>query len=138
MDKIAKKILKEALHLSPGERAIVAEKLLTSLDKQVMEMNKLLMEELEHQIDTAERSDIETIYKKAFFNKFEKIPSEAQKEVIELVQFLYDQYIRSYQKESPKKPISESPFVGMWKDRSDLVDSTGWVKQQRRIQWTKR
>ena len=31
--------------------------------------------------------------------------------------------------------LTNSAFVGMWKDRADMQDSTGWVRQQRQQQW---
>ena len=75
--------------------------------------------------------------KNPVLDKFEKLPPEAKKEANDFVQFLYDRYVKSTSKKT-KKPISESSFVGMWKDRSDLSDSSGWVKKQRQTQWTKR
>lgn len=47
----------------------------------------------------------------------------------------------------PQKPISpekthltglnldNQPFVGMWKDREDMQDSTHWVRNLRQQQW---
>ena len=31
--------------------------------------------------------------------------------------------------------LENSPFVGMWKDRPELEDSTAWVRQVREQQW---
>ncbi|HEX8320832.1 hypothetical protein [Longimicrobium sp.] len=28
-------------------------------------------------------------------------------------------------------PIEQEPFIGMWRDREDMSDSTGWVRQVR-------
>lgn len=73
--------------------------------------------------------------KKSVLDKFDQLPPDAKKEASDFVQFLYEQYVKSTPKKSAKKPISESPFVGMWKDRTDLADSTSWVRKQRETQW---
>lgn len=41
-------------------------------------------------------------------------------------------------RESKRKSFdfANQPFVGMWKDRSDLADSSNWVRQLRRSEWT--
>lgn len=33
------------------------------------------------------------------------------------------------------KKIEGEPFVGMWKDREDMQDSTAWVRDLRRKEW---
>ena len=73
--------------------------------------------------------------KKTVLDKFDQLPPNAKKEASDFVQFLYEQYVKFTPKNSSKKPISESSFVGMWKDRTDLADSTSWVKKQRKTQW---
>ncbi len=32
--------------------------------------------------------------------------------------------------------IQDEPFVGMWKDREDMEDSSQWVHQVRQQEWT--
>ena len=32
--------------------------------------------------------------------------------------------------------LQEEPFVGMWKDREDMEDSSQWVRQVRQQEWT--
>ena len=40
--------------------------------------------------------------------------------------------------EKPKRPpLREEPFVGMWKDREDMADSTRWVRELRKREWTR-
>jgi len=31
--------------------------------------------------------------------------------------------------------LADEPFVGMWKDREDMQDSTKWVRGLRRNDW---
>ncbi len=72
---------------------------------------------------------------KAVLDKFDELPPEAKKEASNFVQFLYEQYVKKDREESTKKPLSGYNFVGMWKDRIDLTDSTAWVRKQRQTQW---
>jgi hypothetical protein len=32
--------------------------------------------------------------------------------------------------------LQDEPFVGMWKDREDMEDSSHWVRQVRQQEWT--
>jgi hypothetical protein len=32
--------------------------------------------------------------------------------------------------------LQDEPFVGMWKDREDMEDSSHWVRQIRQQEWT--
>ena len=32
--------------------------------------------------------------------------------------------------------LQDEPFVGMWKDREDMEDSSQWVRQARHQEWT--
>lgn len=56
----------------------------------------------------------------------------------DFVEYLYNRYVKPGSKQPSDKPISESPFVGMWKDRKDMADSTEWVRQQCKEQWKRR
>ena len=75
--------------------------------------------------------------KKSVLDKFEKLPPNARKEASDFVQLLYNRYVKPRSFSPSKNPISESSFVGMWKDRPDLADSSAWVKAQRKLQWAK-
>ncbi|MEX0663002.1 MAG: hypothetical protein WEA58_12560 [Balneolaceae bacterium] len=73
--------------------------------------------------------------KKSVLDILDQLPPSARKEAEGFVRFLYDQYVTSPPKKSTDSSITESPFVGMWKDREDLKDSTAWVREQRKSQW---
>lgn len=32
--------------------------------------------------------------------------------------------------------LQDEPFIGMWKDREDMEDSSQWVRQIRQQEWT--
>lgn len=31
--------------------------------------------------------------------------------------------------------LTDEPFIGMWRDREDMRDSTAWVRSLRRREW---
>lgn len=64
------------------------------------------------------------------------LPPEAQKQVLDFVAFLKTRYpiVQSTQKTKPTK-LAEEPFIGMWKDRDDMRDSTAWVQSLRQREW---
>jgi hypothetical protein len=57
---------------------------------------------------------------------------------------LVENLVISLKQKSPPAPPSETtpaldpscnPFIGMWKDREDLADSSKWVREVRRREW---
>jgi hypothetical protein len=36
---------------------------------------------------------------------------------------------------NPNGNLSDEEFIGMWKDREDLRDSTAWVRKIRQSEW---
>jgi hypothetical protein len=75
---------------------------------------------------------------KSVLDKYYQLPPDAKKEANDFVQFLYNQYVKSTSQTKADKPLSEYDFVGMWKDRDDMKDSTAWVREQRKGQWRDR
>ena len=49
---------------------------------------------------------------------------------------------RAVAKTLPTKPkrkaLTDEPFVGMWRDREDMADSSEWVRTTRQREWTRR
>jgi hypothetical protein len=76
--------------------------------------------------------------KKSVLDKYDQLPPNAKKEAGDFVEFLHNQYAKSTPQKKNKKPLSEYNFVGMWKDREDMEDSTKWVREQRKTQWRNR
>ena len=68
--------------------------------------------------------------------QFTKLPSNAQQEAADFISFLYQRYGDLKTREVlTLSPLSEEPFVGMWKNRNDLEDSTKWVRNVRQNEW---
>jgi hypothetical protein len=63
------------------------------------------------------------------------LPPEAQRQVADFVAFLQERYTSVPAKKTRRAKLIKEPFVGMWKDRLDMRDSTEWVRQARRAQW---
>jgi uncharacterized protein YfbU (UPF0304 family) len=68
--------------------------------------------------------------------EFSSLPSEARREVIDFISFLKSRY-RKNDKTKSVLELSNEKFVGMWEDREDLQDSSRFVRDLRRSEWTK-
>lgn len=66
------------------------------------------------------------------------LPLEAQRQIEDLIAVLRRRY-----ESSPSTtivvtdPLANEEFVGMWRDRNDMVDSTRWVRTIRQSHWSK-
>ncbi len=74
--------------------------------------------------------------KKKTWSQFITLPPEGQQEAADFIAFLFERYKLPYLKKRQKrqKVIKES-FVGLWKDREDLQDSTSWTRKIRKQEW---
>lgn len=71
-------------------------------------------------------------------SKFANLPPEAQKEVADFISLLYERYQGSSDLQSiQKKKLTQEEFIGIWKDRSDMEDSTSWVRDTRKKEWSR-
>jgi hypothetical protein len=64
------------------------------------------------------------------------LPEQARREATDFYQFLKKKYRvqatgRVKKKEMAVQTLSDDSFVGIWKDRTDMKDSAGWVREQR-------
>jgi hypothetical protein len=69
------------------------------------------------------------------------LPEQARQEVTDFYQFLKKKYRvhatgRAKQKDTSAQALSDVGFVGMWKDRTDMDDAVGWVREQRKSAWS--
>lgn len=74
---------------------------------------------------------------KELIKQIRKLPTEAQQEAADFVEFLSKKYIQKPEETdfTKKKSIVENSFRGVWKDRDDLQDSTKWVRELRKSRW---
>lgn len=71
-------------------------------------------------------------------SKFADLPQEAQQEVANFISFLYERYRRSPKPQRvQKRKLTQEEFIGIWKDRPDMQDSTSWVRNTRKKEWSR-
>ncbi len=70
-----------------------------------------------------------------FYNKFESLPIEAQKQVLAFIDFLQKRYESRNKKARERKSITNKKFVGLWENRKDLKDSSLWIRSLRKKEW---
>ena len=64
------------------------------------------------------------------------LPPEAQRQIVDFVAFLKTRY-PAWQtvKKTERSKLADDPFIGMWRKRKDMQDSTAWVRDLRRREW---
>jgi len=68
--------------------------------------------------------------------EIESLPPEAQKQIMDFVAFLKARYpTEPRARKTRRVRLTDEPFIGMWRDREDLRDSSAWVKDLRRREW---
>lgn len=70
------------------------------------------------------------------------LPEQARQELTDFCQFLKKKYRPSKAGQraaaaTPPKELADVGFVGMWKDRTDMKDAAGWVREQRASTWSR-
>jgi len=64
------------------------------------------------------------------------LPLEAQRQIEDFIVFLRQRYQSfSPTKTVPPPDLKTEGFVGMWRDREDMRDSTAWVRNVREKHW---
>ncbi len=66
---------------------------------------------------------------------FSSLPPELQKQVADFIAFLRTRYTADDSNKAKRTKLSREPFVGMWRDRDDMVDSSAWVRRFRQGEW---
>jgi hypothetical protein len=73
---------------------------------------------------------------KTVWQRFSSLPPEAQQQVIDFIAFLQTRYVPSRPRKTAKPTkLAQEAFIGMWRDRKDLRDSTAWVRNLRASEW---
>jgi len=70
----------------------------------------------------------------AILRGYQSLPPEAQKQVADFIAFLRTRY-QPAQRKTRQTRLSAEAFVGIWKDRDDLQDSSQWVRETRIREW---
>jgi len=69
--------------------------------------------------------------------KLAVLPPDALKVVADFVGMISSQYaVLTKPAPSPRAHLRDEPFISMWVDRADMVDSVEYVRRLRREEWT--
>ena len=73
---------------------------------------------------------------KKIVNDISNLPPEAQQQVIDFIAFLKTRYKRTEQEKQTKRiNLVTEPFIGIWKDREDMNNSSKWLRNIREAEW---
>ena len=75
------------------------------------------------------------IQRKVLWEQFEQLEPDAQRQVEALIVRLVIKHFNKSSNTEPEIALEDEPFIGMWRDRQDMADSTAWVRQVRTEQW---
>ena len=67
--------------------------------------------------------------------EIESLPPDARKLVTDFISFLKVRFADAPRAgNKPQATLTDEPFIGMWRDRKDMQDSTAWVRELRQRQ----
>lgn len=69
-----------------------------------------------------------------FLHDYSTLPPEAKNQVADFIAFLKTRYGIRYGSET-KPGLSDEPFIGIWRNREDMSDSSEWVRSIRKNEW---
>ena len=70
--------------------------------------------------------------------EFLSLPPEDQRQVEDFIAFLRERGRRSQSIEKPESSnLARDSFIGIWRDREDMQDSSAWVRNAREHEWIK-
>jgi hypothetical protein len=71
--------------------------------------------------------------------EFSSLPPETQREVVDFIAFLRARRTPAPARKAAKRSkLAAEAFIGMWRNRRDVRDSTAWVRRAREEEWVKR
>lgn len=73
---------------------------------------------------------------KTVLTQYASLPPNAQQQVRDFIRFLQSQYkSTSRSRVQPTTKLTDEEFIGIWKNRADMQDSTAWVRETRKTHW---
>jgi hypothetical protein len=72
------------------------------------------------------------------WQELKALPPQAQREVIDFIAFLRRRYQLSGIGGKSKPKLVDEAFIGMWRNRKDMADSSYWVRNIRKLEWERR
>jgi DNA-directed RNA polymerase specialized sigma24 family protein len=75
---------------------------------------------------------------KEILRELASLPPEGQRQVAEFIAFLREQYSQAQQTGKPETAdLAQEGFIGIWREREDMQDSSAWVRSSREREWVK-
>ncbi len=65
------------------------------------------------------------------------LPPEGQQQVADFIALLRERYARPQSSELVTSDLAQDGFIGIWRDREDMQDSSVWVRNLREREWIK-
>jgi hypothetical protein len=76
---------------------------------------------------------------KNILKNLNSLPPAAKQQVLDYIEFLLARYGSQTETEkTSSSSLSSESFIGMWRDRTELADSSRWVRETRDKEWRKR
>lgn len=76
------------------------------------------------------------IQKGRLWRDLEVLPPAAQRQVADfIVELTANLRPRRDWRGRASEPLASEAFIGIWKDREELTDSSGWVRELREREW---
>jgi hypothetical protein len=73
------------------------------------------------------------------WREYTALPPELQKQVADFIAFLRTRYVPSRVSKTTKRTkLANEPFIGLWRNREDVQDSSAWVRSIRQREWASR
>jgi hypothetical protein len=66
--------------------------------------------------------------------KVESYSPDMQREIFDFIEFIENKYKFKISHTKKKSPLRDEPFIGMWKNRSEMQDSVTYVQNLRKAQ----
>ena len=85
---------------------------------------------------TLRRREVKNMEAANIVREIASLPPEAQRQVIDFIAFLKARYPTTQPVRKTRRiKLADEPFIGMWRDREDMQDSTAWVQSLRQREW---
>lgn len=72
------------------------------------------------------------------WREFTALPPEMQQQVADFISFLRTRSAWQQTKATRRTKLTSEPFIGMWRNRKEMQDSTAWVRNVRQREWMNR
>jgi hypothetical protein len=72
---------------------------------------------------------------KTIWQQFSNLPPEAQQQAADFIAFLQARYTPARSRRTRLSKLSKEAFIGIWRNRKDMRDSSTWVRNLRAREW---